>query len=89
MEKILVFKNSGIRDYWFNYILKELRGKYSLFKVYFFRREIWLFGNRIMFITLRENTVSFKAGRHDAHYYHLIENELEDNFEETLKEIIS
>lgn len=89
MEKILVFENSQVRNYWFKYIVKELKNKNFLFKVYFFSKEIWFNGDRIMFITLKEDTLSFESGRHNACYYYYIENGLENNFKRTLKEILS
>lgn len=90
MEKILVFENNNSRNYWFKYIVKELKNKWVLFKVYFSSKEIWINGNRIMFITLKENTNSFKAGGHDrfTRYYHFMEDRLENNFKETLEEIL-
>lgn len=90
MEKILVFGTENSRNYWFKYIVKELKNKWILFKVYFNSKEIWINGNRIMFITLKENTNSFKAGRDDrfTRYYHFMEKRLENNFKETLEEIL-
>lgn len=88
MEKILVFKTKNSRDYWFKYIIKELKNKCVLFKVYFFSKEIWLNGDRIMFITLKEDTLSFEVGRHNSCYYYDMENGLENNFKRTLKEIL-
>lgn len=70
MEKILVFENNNSRNYWFKYIIKELKNKWVLLKVYFSSKEIWLNGDRIMFITLKEDTLSFEVGRHNACYYY-------------------
>lgn len=88
MEKILVFEDNNSRNYWFKYIIKELKNKWILFKVYFSSKEIWINGNRIMFITLREKTK--EVGRDDrfTRYYHFMEERLEYNFKETLEEIL-
>lgn len=88
MEKILVFKTKNSRDYWFKYIIKELKNKCVLFKVYFFSKEIWLNGDRIMFRTLKEMTSLFMAARDNTLFYRNMEYRLENYFKETMEDIL-
>ena len=92
MEKILIFETSNTRDYWFKYIIRKLKDvsneKCILFKIYFFSKEIWINGNRIMFITLREKIDKVGMADRFTRYYYFMEHRLEKNFKETLKEIL-
>lgn len=92
MEKILIFENNDSKNYWFKYIVRklsnDLNGRYILYKVYYHSKEIWSNGNRIIFLTLKQNIED--KGRSDkfTRYYYFMENKLENNFKETLEEIL-
>ena len=88
MEKILIFQNNRIKEYWFRYILYKLsNGNNLFFKAYLYKHEIWINGNRILFKSEYEVNTLFRKGRHNTKYYNDMENKLENNFKETLKEI--
>ena len=89
MEKVLIFESSKARNYWFQYIINYLRSKGFICKVYLYASEIWINGNRLMFKAASEINNIFMAGRRDTLYYKNIENKLEENFKETLGEILN
>lgn len=87
MEKILIFEISESRDYWFKHVVKELKDKCFLGKVYYHTKEIWFNGNRIIFKTLREITDQDGYDKFTIIYTNM-EYRLEKNLKETLKEIL-
>lgn len=89
MEKVVAFKNSGTRNFWFRYIVKKIGNRNILFKAYLSRKEIWINGNRIMFRTLEEiDNPLFMRARDNAVFYNNMEHRLEYDFEETIEEIL-
>lgn len=87
MEKVLIFENNRSKEYWFRLILKFLSNQGAFLKVYLYSYEIWFNGNRILFKSEYAINSEFTRGRHNTKYYNDMENRLENNFIETLKEI--
>ena len=87
MEKVLIFENNRSKEYWFKRILKIFSNQNVFLKAYLYKHEIWFNGNRILFKTEYEINTSFDRGRHNTKYYNDMENRLENNFVEILKEI--
>lgn len=87
MEKVLIFENNRSKEYWFRRILKIFSNQDVFLKVYLYSYEIWFNGNRILFRSEYETNTRFTRGRHNTKYYNDMENRLENNFIETLKEI--
>lgn len=87
MEKVLIFENNRSKEYWFRRILKTLSNQNVSLKAYLYKHEIWFNGNRILFKTEYDINRLFTVGRHNTKYYNDMENKLENNFIETLKEI--
>lgn len=87
MEKVLIFENNRSREYWFRRILKIFSNQDVSLEAYLYKYEIWFNGNSILFKTEYDINNIFTRGRHNTKYYNDMENRLENNFIETLKEI--
>lgn len=89
MEKVLIFENNRAKEYWFRRILHIFSNEDVSLKAYLYKYEIWFNGNRILFKSEAEINRLFTIGRHNTKYYNDMENKLENNFFETLREIFN
>lgn len=88
-EKVLIFINRNTLNYWFNRIGYILRKNSIDCKIIKWTKEIWINNIRIFFRTEEEVKWYFFAGRHDTIVIQDVESKLENNFKETLEEIIN
>ena len=87
-EKILIFYNYNIREYWFKYIVSYLKKKQINAKIFSSKKEILINNNTIYFVP-SENLKDFIRGRRYIKIYCNMDYHLEKDFNKTLKEILS
>ena len=87
-ERILIFLNYHTLNYWFKYIVNFLKDNNIKCKVYRFDKEIIINNIKLVFIPEynRIRTIMF---RHTSKIFGDLEESLEKDFIETLKEILS
>lgn len=87
-ERILVFINKGTAAYWFRYIVDFFIKNGFYLKAYRATNMIIFDSKVIYFKTVDEVTDGFKASRRNAMYFYNLEENLDNNFKQTIKEII-
>ncbi len=88
ITRILVFPTTNSLDYWFNYITRILMHDIKFVKAYKATRMILVKNTCLRFVIRNETLVRYTRGLRDYKIYHNIENELENDFAGTIKQLL-
>ena len=87
-ERILVFSNYNTLNYWFKYIINFLKDDNIKCRVHTFNKEIMINNIKLIFIP-QYKKIGTMMGRYTSKIFGDLEESLEKDFIETLKEILS
>lgn len=88
-EKVLVFRNNRTASVWFDNVVHFLKAHDMFLKAYKATRMIIVKHQVIYFKAHREVNPAFTRGRHRAIYYYNAEKQLEEEFMQTIKELLN